>query len=364
MARRQRLEGIDVVRYRRPPEIPGFAGQVLETVNALWWTTLEVMRLRARGPIQVLHAANPPDTFFLVALLLRPFGTRFVFDQHDACPELLRSQAGSSPLRQRLLRLLERASYRTASAVIVPNESYRRLAIERGRVSAERVHVVRSGPDRVVDVRRARRHPAAPVTVAFAGVMGVQDSVDVLLEAVAELHARRPGAVRLELIGDGSDVPRLRTAAGVLGIDGITEWAGWLTGREVEERLSGADMAVSPDRDDPFTRISTMTKVGEYLALGLPSVVADLPENRATAGDAALYFVAGDPTDLAKRLEELLDDRELRDELAARALVRARGLIWAHSVPKLVEAYRWACHEPSAMPEARRRPAMAQRRSP
>ena len=62
-----------------------------------------------------------------------------------------------------------------------------------------------------------------------------------------------------------------------------------------------------------------MIKVSEYLSLGLPAIVADLPENRATAGDAAAYFRAGDADDLAERLTEVLFDPRRREEMAAAA---------------------------------------------
>src|SRR5207248_1986524 len=43
----------------------------------------------------VIHAHNPPDTLWLVALPWRIFGKKFVFDHHDLCPELYRSRYGA-----------------------------------------------------------------------------------------------------------------------------------------------------------------------------------------------------------------------------------------------------------------------------
>jgi glycosyltransferase involved in cell wall biosynthesis len=82
-----------------------------------------------------------------------------------------------------------------------------------------------------------------------------------------------------------------------------------------------------------------MIKITEYVAGGMPAVVADLPESRVTAGEAALYFRAGDAADLARRLEELMDRPELLDRLAEKALLRGPELVWAHSAERLVAAY-------------------------
>ena len=47
------------------------------------------MKVRREGRLDVVHACNPPDLLFIVALLLRVLGgTRSVFDQHDLVPEL------------------------------------------------------------------------------------------------------------------------------------------------------------------------------------------------------------------------------------------------------------------------------------
>lgn len=336
-ARRADLEGVRLYRYPEPPELPGLLGQVTATMASLFWTTLIALRITVGGPVDALHAANPPDTFFLVGLLLRPFGTRFVFDQHDACPELLEVRSGPRSRQRPLLRALESLSFRTASLVVAPNESYRRLALGRGGRSPDQVVVVRSGPDEV-DAERAPP-PAGPAVVAFAGAMDPQDGVDLLLSALAPLLEERGGAVVLDLIGKGDAVEDLRRETERLGIADRVRWPGWLDAAGLRARLRDATVAVSPDRENAFTRVSTMTKVTDYLSVGAPSVIADLPENRATAGDAASYFRPGDPHDLAKRVEELLDDPAGAMELSRRALDRAEQLRWRHSSVRLTDAY-------------------------
>ncbi len=349
-ARREVLEGVEILRYPTLPVPDGLLGQALETANALWWTVLYALWLTVSGSrIDVLHAANPPDTFFLAALVLRPFGTRFVFDQHDACPELLLARSGARRIQDRLLRLLEAASYRTAHAVIAPNNSYRRLAIDRGGVDEDAVVVVRSGPEEVRAVAPATGAPDETsdgreddrLVVAFAGVMGPQDGVEVLVDAAAIVLARHPDALTVDLIGAGTAVDGLRRQADAAGIGAAVRFPGWLRGDAFLQRLGEATVAVSPDGDDAFTRVSTMTKVGDYLGLGIPAVVADLPENRVTAGDAALYFTPGDAGALAAALERLISEPHLRTELRQRALARAPALTWEHGARRLVTAYEW-----------------------
>jgi glycosyltransferase involved in cell wall biosynthesis len=324
------------VRYPNARERPGVAGQLLETACGIIGTARAVARLRRRGPIAVLHVANPPDTLFPLAWWLRRSGTRFIYDQHDPTPELLAAKLGRRPLLDRILRLLERRTYAAADLVIVGNNSCRRLALERSGHSPDRVITVRLGP-RAVETTVASS-PDVPV-VAYAGVMGVQDTVDVLIEAFAEVLRRRPGGARLELIGRGDSVPMLTRRIEELGIGAAVSWAGWLPRAEMRQRLSRATVGVSPDVDNPNTRVSTMIKVSEYLSLGLPAVVADLPENRVTAGEGATYFRPGDAADLADRLAEVLFDEHRREQMAEAARRRAPCVLWEHSAPRLLGAY-------------------------
>jgi glycosyltransferase involved in cell wall biosynthesis len=335
--RHERLDGVDIVRYPSVRERPGVAGQVLETVSGFIGTARAVRQLRRRGPIAVLHVANPPDTLFPLARWLKRSGTRFIYDQHDPTPELLAAKLGHRPLLDRILRLLERRTYAAADLVIVGNNTCRQLALERSGHAPHRVLTIRLGP-RAIEA--AFEDPQNVPVVAYAGVMGAQDTVDVLIEAFAMLLDRHPGGARLELIGRGDAVPALKQRIEELGIGAAVSWAGWLPRPEMRQHLSRATVGVSPDVDNPNTRVSTMIKVSEYLSVGLPAVVADLPENRATAGEAAAYFRPGDATHLADRLGAVLFDPLAREQMAEAARHRAPCLLWEHSAPRLLAAYR------------------------
>jgi glycosyltransferase involved in cell wall biosynthesis len=335
---REVLEDVEILRYRLPRPRPGLAGQVLETLGALWGTLLHVARLRRSGPIDVVHGANPPDIFFFIALLLRPFGARYVYDQHDPVPELLRTRPGRHLIQSRVMRALEWCSFRTASLVLTPNESCRQLALGRSSHDATRVVAIRNGPDAVAPVEL--RDTTAPAVVAFAGTINQHRGLRLLLDATAEVERRRPGAVRLLILGDGDAVTSLRQHARALGLTDMVEWGGWVAREVLAERLAGAAVCVAPDEDNEFMRIATSTKVTDYLALGLPTIVADLPENRVTAEDSAVYVEPGNMHDLAERIEDFLDDPGLRARCAAAARERAPALLWAHSSGRLVAAYR------------------------
>ena len=169
--------------------------------------------LLTRG-FDVIHACNPPDLIFLVGGFFKLFGKKFVFDHHDINPELYEAKFGRRDFFYRLMLALERWTFRTADVSIATNESYRRIAIERGGMPPERVFVVRSGPnlERLHD--RCRREPALKrgrrYLVGYVGVMGEQEGIDLLLRRRAPHRARprphrrplRPGRRRHLARGD------------------------------------------------------------------------------------------------------------------------------------------------------------------
>jgi glycosyltransferase involved in cell wall biosynthesis len=340
-----RFEVVDGVAVFRHPTHEGHTafGYLLEYANALVWElALAVEVLRRRG-FDVIHIANPPDLLFVVAALFKPFGVQVVFDHHDLCPELFAAKFHRRGLLWRSQVLLERLTFRTADISIATNESFRRVAIGRGGMDPADVFVVRNGPDLgevaaptdAVGLRRGRRH-----LVAFAGVMGSQDGVDLLLDAAKLLVVDQGRDVQFVLVGSGSELARLRSRADELGLGGHVTFTGLLPHAELLGVLDEADVCVSPDDVNALNDRSTMIKVLEYMAAGKPVVQFDLAEGRASAGDAALYAGDDDPADLAARIAELLDDPDLRARLGqlGRARIESR-LAWQHQAPALLAAY-------------------------
>lgn len=342
------LDGINVRRFRPRHSRGGALSQVIEYLVALvktMWLMLSV----ARSPgFDVIQACNPPDLFFVVAWPFKLFGKRFVFDQHDLSPELYSALYGrDSGATLAVLRWCERRSYRLADAVIASNESYKRLAIERGGVPAERVFVVRNGPKEgwprpvAADpaLKRGRRY-----LVTYMGVMGYQDGVDVLLEAVRVLvHERGFDQATFALVGDGNAAVWLKERAAALEVERYVEFVGWVKDEDVLSRyLLTADACVCPEPSSPLNDHSTFIKVMEYMASGTPIVAFDLRETRYSAREAALYAPPGDVARFAELIERALTDEALSASMVAAAKERIGSLRWEGQVPHLLAAYEAA----------------------
>lgn len=340
----EEIDGVAIHRYDPPPPTRGVLSYMWEFLYC-WmrtaWLSLKVAR--GRG-FDVIHACNPPDTFFLLGAFYKLFGKKFLFDQHDLSPEVYVSRFGKEGIWYRGLLMLERLTYATSDLVIATNESYRETAIRRGWVPADQVVVVRSGPESGRFVGMAP-NPALkrgrPYLVAYLGVMAPQDGVDYLLKAAKCLLERRGARdVSFTLIGSGDSYDDLVKLTKELALEDVVTFTGRIPDAEVEAILSTADVCVGPDPKNPLNDVSTMNKILEYMALGKPIVAFDLRETRYSAGEGALYAQPNEIDDLALKIEQLLRDPARRESMGAYNRERFKnGMSWDFSRVRLLEAY-------------------------
>lgn len=296
--------------------------------------------------IDVLQACNPPDILFVVALMFRPWGTRFIFDQHDLVPELYASRFGAKGRRlEQLARCAERLSFATANAVISTNDTYRKIAIERGKVSPHRVAVVRNAPDlrhfTPCELDPSLRRGKA-FLLAYLGVMGPQDGVEYALRAVSVLkNELGRDDIHCILMGEGDAFDDLVALASALGLTGVVEFTGWVQDDFIRRCLSSADVCLSPDPPSPLNNVSTMTKIAEYMAMSKPIVSFDLAETRVSAGEAAIYVQGSDERAFARAIDALLSDPERRRQMGELGRKRVEeNLSWEMSSQTLIDLYR------------------------
>ena len=343
-ARFERLDGIDIHRHPLPADGAGPIGYLREYGAALFWEFLLSCKVFFGRGFDVIQGCNPPDLIFLVAAPFKLFGRKFVFDHHDINPELYEAKFHRRGLFWRMMLVFERLTFALADISIATNESYKAIAIERGRMKPQDVFVVRSGPD----LSRFTKVPPAEhwrngrrFLVGYVGVMGEQEGIDLLLDAVASLVDRGRTDIQFCLVGGGPSLAELKARCARQGLDDYVTFTGRAPDADLFEVLSTADVCVNPDRVNPMNDKSTMNKILEYMAFGKPIVQFEVTEGRVSAADASLYARANDAVDLADKIAWLLDRPEERARMGAIGVARVRDdLSWAHQVPKLVAAYR------------------------
>jgi len=340
----EEIEGVHIYRYPEPPEAhAGALAYGREWGGALWHMFRLARRVRRARGFDVIHGCNPPDLIFLLALRYRAAGVRYLFDHHDVCPELFEAKFGRRGLLYAVMRLWERMTFACAHVSIATNESFRRIALTRGRMAPEDVFVVRSAPQ----VDRFEKRPPDPelraragTLIGYVGVIGQQEGMDLLVAAADHLLRRLGHDVHFMIVGFGPHLEAVRADVAARGLEAHFTFTGPLYGEDLLRVLNSCDIGVAPDPRNAMNDISTMNKVMEYMTLELPSVQFDLTEGRASAGEASLYAAANDPEDFAARIAWLIDNPQAGREMGRKGRARVlEGLSWAHSAPKLLAAY-------------------------
>jgi glycosyltransferase involved in cell wall biosynthesis len=346
-SRYELIDGIRIYRHPAPREGSTAFGYLWEYAASLFWQILYTWYVFLRHGFDVIQGCNPPDNIVFVFLPFRLFKVKYIFDHHDASPELYKAKGGSGSLIYMILLWLERVTYRYSDVIIATNGSYKGLAVGRGHRSPEDVFIVRNGPDpdafRPVPPNETLRR-GRPYLIGYVGCMNYQDGLDILVEVADLLRSAGRTDVSFVCVGGGPELPTVRQMVEDRHLGGMVNFTGRVPDADLLEALSTADICVNPDRPCQMNDMSTMIKIMEYMALGKPIVQFESSEGRFSAGEASLYADAADPIrSFADKIVWLLEHPEERKRMGEIGRKRVEEeLAWQHSVPHLLAAYERA----------------------
>jgi glycosyltransferase involved in cell wall biosynthesis len=336
------LNGIHIHRHPLPLEAKGAVGYLLEYSTALFWEFWLSLKIYFRKPFHVIQGCNPPDLIFLFAWIYKLLGVKYVFDHHDINPELYIAKYNKRGLFYNMLIWVERLTFATADYSISTNESYREIAINRGKMSPEKVHVVRSGPklDRLkLTLGNQKYKKGRKFLIGYVGVIGEQEGLDLLLESIKIIVEKRQD-VQVGIVGGGTDLEKIKQLTNDLGLTDYVDFYGRVDDETMVDVLNTADVCVNPDRPTEMNNLSTMNKIMEYMALKKPIVQYDLKEGRVSACKASLYATNTSPEDFANKIMWLLDNEEQRKLMGNYGYDRVLNkLSWDFESKKLIHFY-------------------------
>jgi glycosyltransferase involved in cell wall biosynthesis len=343
--RYEEINGIRIYRHPLPSEGRRGLGYLVEYSAAIFWEFILSWKIFFKKRFHIIQGCNPPDLIFLTALFFKLMGVKYVFDHHDINPELYVAKFGKKGFFYRLMILFERLTFATANYSIATNESYKEIAVRRGKMKKDKVTIVRSGPslDRLkitpgnIKYRKGRKY-----LVGYVGVIGEQEGLDLLLEA-AKIITSETNEVQFAIIGGGTDLEKIKKLSKEMGLSDYVDFYGRIPDEDLINILNTADVCVNPDKPTEMNNLSTMNKIMEYMALKKPIVQFDLKEGRYTARDASLYAENNNIKDFAGKILWLLNNDKERVKMGEFGYKRVVDeLSWEHESKILVEFYRKA----------------------
>lgn len=323
----------------------GIARIVYEYLGFTLAAAVKVLRLSAIQKFDVVQVHAPPDFLIATALLPKLRGSRVVLDIHDPSPHIFESRfqrAALASAARKILEAVERVACAAADTIITVHEPYKRELISSG-IEENRVTVVMNAVDErlLSDLRRKQPPERATDTfsLAYHGTITHWYGVELIVDAVALLRERIPG-IRAMVIGEGDALPSIRQRALAAGVaDRVTFSNAYVPVREALSLVSDADCGIIPNHASRLNRFALSSKLFEYVALGLPVVVARLDTLAEHFGpDEVTFFTPGSAESLAEAILWVYDhplDAAAKIE-AARG--RAVSYSWAENRKRLVQA--------------------------
>ncbi|SMX81542.1 glycosyltransferase [Brevibacterium linens] len=206
-------------------------------------------------------------------------------------------------------------------------------------------------PDAQADARERLGFAANEAIILYVGRMQFIKGTDVAVDALAELRERNPhlasrtrgillGAASGAGVEAGGGAVRpssayLRELTAAIGNEPSVEVRPPVPSRILVDYYRAADVLIVPSRSESFGLVAA-----EAAASGLPAIasaVGGLPEI-VEHGHSGLLIADHNPHHWATAIETLLEDTQLRTELAGHAVDRAERFDWARTVAAVLDA--------------------------
>jgi glycosyltransferase involved in cell wall biosynthesis len=280
----------------------------------LFRAVLHVARHDRELPYDLLHIHSVPDLMVFSALAPRLRGTPVILDIHDILPEFYASKFNADK-RSGLFRVMvaiEQLSAKFASHVIIANDLWRERLLSRG-LAPEKCTVFLNSPDRSIFRRTGKPNRIADkFMILYPGSLNWHQGLDLAISAFAMISEQLPRA-EFHIYGEGPQKLELLELIRKLGMEGRIFIQPMLSLSDVPKVMESADLGVVPKRKDNFGNEAFSTKILEFMAMGVPAVVADTAIDKFYFNDSIVkFFSGGDANDLARKMLELIQNPAAR----------------------------------------------------
>jgi glycosyltransferase involved in cell wall biosynthesis len=332
--RRGQNNGVRVFRLQRRRVNEGGALSYLVKILlfAVRATALIVVR-HIRNPYDVLHVHNVPDFLVFAAWLPKLTGARIILDIHDILPELYADKF-RKPRQSwtfRILCWIERKSARFANHVIVASDLWREKLIRRTGLAPDQCTTLLNYPDRRLfkPLPESKRRRNGKFILLYPGTLNHHQGVDIAVEAFALVRERMPNA-ELHIYGEGPGLPQIAAMVEAIGGNGTIRLRPPVPIEEIALVMADADLGVIPKRAEGFGNEAFSTKSLEFMACGVPIVMARTKVDSHHFDESLVsFFESGDPDSLARAILEDYERPEERLARAARATTFVSDLDWS-----------------------------------
>ena len=297
---------------------------------------------------QIIHAHVPYRVGIPALRAARKLGLPFIYEMRGMWEESAVASGlwKSGGLAYRRFRRMETKVLRAADSVICISETLRKEAISRG-VKEDKISVVPNAVDAEVVRKESdlfhemKEKFEDKLVVGYIGSLRELEGVDLTAEAVSILKQKGVD-VNFFVLSSESGQDELRAYCNELGIENQSYIAGPVPHDQVAPFYDLIDVFVVSRPDTRVTRLVTPLKPFEAMLAGRALVMPDLPAlaEIVSDGKTGLLYPPGNIEKLADPIEELLNDKDKREELGGNAsqwIVQNRT--WTSVIQNVPELY-------------------------
>lgn len=310
---------------------PGISGTTFykidcpEIIPAMIWHNLLILPMYIYYVLRI----SPDYIYSYKGYQLTPYILQMIFsiewvaDFRTAPVEQAReravSQCDASVVRLAYIdmqSLLYKLTLPACGTVITLSDRLAQLLNESYGVARDRLRIIPLGVDTAKFTPNNESFEGDTIQVVYTGSIRTIREMDTCIRAVG--IAQKNGVpVRLHLVGGGDEdyIQSLKSLAEEVGVTDAVEWHGYVDHEEIPEIMAKMDVGLSHLPDREMYRVSSPTKVFEYLATGLPVICSDIKPHRRIlqSGSTGFFYKPNHPEELAEKIQQISDMS--RDEI-------------------------------------------------
>jgi len=195
-------------------------------------------------------------------------------------------------------------------------------------VERDKCTVIMNYPDESIFYKRPQERNDGKFIIIYPGTLGWHQGLDIAIQAFALIKNQAPEA-EFHICGRGPEKKNLERLIAELGLENRVFIKETVPIDQVADIMANADLGIIPKRNDPFGGEAFSTKILEFMALGVPVIVAETKIDRFYFNDSVLkFFNPEDVNDLAGCMLSLRNDKDLRDSLRENARIFVESYSW------------------------------------
>lgn len=325
------VNGVKVLRIqRRIKNESGRYSYLSRILRFFIRSMLEVTYRHLKQPYDIIHVHSVPDFEVFAAFIPKLRGTKVILDIHDIVPEFYAAKfsVGQDSLVFSALKLIEKLSASFANHVIIANDLWLDKITARS-TTRDKCSAFINYPDLSVFNPGLRVNRAdTKFIMVYPGTLNWHQGLDIAVKAFALAKNDVPN-LELHIYGEGSAKHEIQKLIEELQLNNQVFVRSPLPLRDIASVMANADLGVVPKRNDSFGGDAFSTKILEFMALGVPVVVADTRIDKHYFNESLVrFFKAGDENSLALEMVDAYKNSGLNARLSAKALEYAQENSW------------------------------------